>query len=152
MERGEGRFVHSGKRGGVQRDVCVCFVCACALVCFPAGQGAIGRQRGPWSGWDAAHPMAAHPQVMPPAHNPVTTTLARWGMAGDQQHTPQTPSPSAPPGTPLLRNEVIIEVDTVYAVRGGDAEEEAAGGMEEQRDGEWGCGGVKKRLSIFLPR
>lgn len=160
-ERREGRCMHSGKRGGVLmkhgvRDVCACacvrvyFVCACALVCFAARQGAIGRERGPWSGWDAARPMAAHAQVMPPAHNPVTTTLARWGMPGDQQrpHPTLTLPFRPPPGTPLLRNEVIIEVDTVYAVRGGDAAEGTAGGTKEPGAeggrGEWGAGGRRK--------
>lgn len=145
------------------RCVCVCmracvyFVRACALVCFAARQGAIGRERGPWSGWDAARPMAAHAQVMPLAHNPVTTTLARWGMPGDQQrpHPTLTLPLHPPPGTPLLRNEVIIEVDTVYAVRGGDAAEGTAGGTKEP--GAEGCrgaggGGTEKRLSIFLLR
>lgn len=150
---------------GVQ-DVYVCVhVCVCAhasilYVCMHVhlcvlrpGWGAIGRERGPWSGWDAAHPMAAHPRVMPPcsqfSHNNTRTVGHAWGPATPPPHpcasfhppAPHSlpPLPSTHPlGTPLLRNEVIIEVDSLRRAGRGCGGGDSGGNEGAGRLRRWG--------------
>lgn len=119
-----GALMKHGVRG-FKMGVCL-FVCMCAGG-SSGGGGLLDESEGHGLGGTLARPITTRPRVMPPTHNPVTTTLAQ-GLARRPApyappHPPPPPSPpqSTPPTTPpfLLRNEVIIEVDTVYAVHAG---------------------------------
>lgn len=119
-----GALMKHGVRG-FKMGVCL-FVCMCAGG-SSGGGGLLDESEGHGLGGTLARPITTRPRVMPPTHNPVTTTLAQ-GLARRPApyappHPPPPPPPpqSTPPTTPpfLLRNEVIIEVDTVYAVHAG---------------------------------
>lgn len=141
------------------RCVCVCMraclfcVCMCTCVfCSQAGGYWTGARALVWVGRGSPNgsPCSGHAPRSQSSHNNTRTVGHARRPATPPPH-PHPSIPPTPPGTPLLRNEVIIEVDTVYAVRGGDAAEGTAGGTKEP-GAEGGAGGTEKRLSIFLLR
>lgn len=131
------------------RCVCVCVSILCVhvhLCVLQPGRGLLDGSEGPGLGGTRL----AQWQPMLRSCPPLTIQSQQHSHGGACQETSNAPTPPSPfhsthpPGTPLFRNEVIIEVDTVYAVRGGDAAEGTAGGTKEP--------GAEKRLSIFLLR
>lgn len=134
----EGQWEHSGKHEGVLmkhgvRDVCACVRVSILrvhvhLCVLRPGRGLLDGSEGPGLGGTRL----AQWQPIFGSCPPLTIQSQQHSHGGACQETCNAPTPPPqPPGTPLLRNEVIIEVDTVYAVRGGDAAEGTAGGTKE---------------------
>lgn len=115
--------------------MCLCVCVRVIIWCW----GTIGWEWGLWFGWDSTRPITAHLQVMPPTHNSSTTTHAIIDIQTHTEHASRAAPPQRPP---LLRNEVVIEVDTVYAAH--------AGRPSREPQEEWRAGGEEKTFH-FLP-
>lgn len=138
----------------VRVHACVSILCVHVHLCvLQPGRGLLDGSEGPGLGGTRL----AQWQPMLRSCPPLTVQSQQHSHGGACQETSNAPTLPAPfhsthphtPGTPLLRNEVIIEVDTVYAVRGGDAAEGTAGGTKEPGAEGRGLGGWGGRRKDF---